>query len=266
MNQAVTGIRHDCCHINKKLRSNLDIEIVYDFCMEIGPCAIGYRCPALVEIRTVQGVVRPVGTESSGRVFFSLGNWRRVITLPFHTNFHDFEGNFVPWEHYAMPSWNSMQKTTLSWDRSLTDSHNLSLFFPRPPPSLYLCPSPGILNGLSRLCHCTHSASSSLLFLRSKSSCPVLCISLSSPPAHPAVSVRMKWGLSRLCHITCFFTWTIRLRPRLSRALLLFLFSMPDKLSGCLSFRFFREKWPHSDFFSLTQIKKKKLRSMVIHR
>ena len=71
--------------------------------MEIGPCTIGYRCPALVEIRTVQGVVRPVGTESSGRVFFLLGNWRRVITLPFHTNFHDFEGNFVPWEHYAMP-------------------------------------------------------------------------------------------------------------------------------------------------------------------
>ena len=59
-----------CCHINKKLRSNLDIEIVYDFCMEIGPCAIGYRCPALVEIPTAQGVVRPVGTESSGRGFF----------------------------------------------------------------------------------------------------------------------------------------------------------------------------------------------------
>ena len=86
----------------------------------------------------------------------------------------------------------------------------------------------------------------------------MLCISLSSPPAHPAVSVRMKWGLSRLCHITCFFTRTIRLRPRLSRAFLLSLFSMPDKLSGCLSFRFFSEKWPHSDFSSLTQINKKK--------
>ena len=85
----------------------------------------------------------------------------------------------------------------------------------------------------------------------------MLCISLSSPPVHPAVSVRMKWGLSRLCHITCFFTCTIRLMSRLSRALLLSLFSMPDKLSGCLSFRFFPEKWPHSDFSSLTQILKK---------
>ena len=56
-NRAVTGIRHDWFHINKKLRSNLDLEIVYEFCMEIGPCAIGYGCPALVEIRTVQGVV-----------------------------------------------------------------------------------------------------------------------------------------------------------------------------------------------------------------
>ena len=131
----------------------------------------------------------------------------------------------------------------------VTDCHNLSLFFPRPPPSLYLCPSPGILNGLSRLCHSTHSASSSLLFLRSKSNCPVLCISLSSPPTHPAVSVRMKWGLSRLSHTTCFFTCTIRLRPRLSRALLLSLFSMPDKLSGCLSFRFFPEKMASFRFF-----------------
>ena len=89
---------------------------------------------------------------------------------------------------------------------------------------------------------------------------PVLCISLSSPPVHPAVSARMKWGLnglSRLCHIICFFTSTIRLRPRLSRALLLSLFSMPDKLSGCLSFRFSPEKWPHSDFSSLILIKKK---------
>ena len=87
----------------------------------------------------------------------------------------------------------------------------------------------------------------------------MLCISLSTPPAHPAVSVRMKRGLSRLCHITCFFTWTIRLRPRLSRALLLSLFSMPDKLSGCLSLRFFPEKWPHSIVLHwLKLIKKKK--------
>ena len=52
---------------------------------------------------------------------------------------------------------------------------------------------------------------------------------LSASPT--AVSARMKCGLnglSRLCHITCFFTSTIRLRPRLSRALLLSLFSMPD--------------------------------------
>ena len=56
--------------INKELRSNLELEIVYEFCMEIGPCAIGYRCPALVEIRTVQGVVRLVGSEISGRGFF----------------------------------------------------------------------------------------------------------------------------------------------------------------------------------------------------
>ena len=51
----------------------------------------------------------------------------------------------------------------------------------------------------------------------------MLCISSSSPPVQPAVSARMKWGLnglSRLCHITCFFTLMIRLRPRLSRALL----------------------------------------------
>ena len=71
----------------------------------------------------------------------------------------------------------------------------------------------------------------------------------------------MKWGLnglSRPCHITCFFTSTIRRRPRLtSRALLLSLFSMPDKLSGCRSFRFFPEKWPHSDFPSLILMKKK---------
>ena len=75
-----------------------------------------------------------------------------------------------------------------------------------------------------------------------------------------AVSARMKWGLnglSRLCHITCFFTSTIRLRPRLSRALLLSLFSMPDKLSGCRSFRFFPVIWPHSDFSSLIPILKK---------
>ena len=63
------------------------------------------------------------------------------------------------------------------------------------------------------------------------------------PRVHPAVSARLNWGhygFSRLCHLTCFFTSTIRLWPRLSRALLLSLFSMPDKLlSGCRSFRFF---------------------------
>ena len=81
--------------INKELRRNLDLEIVYKFGMEIGPCAIGYHCSALVEIRTVQGVVRLVGSKSS-EIFFCLGNWRRMIMLPFHTNFHDFEANFAP--------------------------------------------------------------------------------------------------------------------------------------------------------------------------
>ena len=81
------------------------------------------------------------------------------------------------------------------------------------------------------------------------------------PRVHPAVSARLKWGhngFSRLCHITCFFTSTIWLRPRLSRALLLSLFSMPDKLfSCCRSFRFFPEKWPDSDFFYTDSNKKK---------
>ena len=79
--------------------NSLDLEIAYEFWMEIGPCAIGYRCPALVEVRKFEGVVRLVGTESSGRVFFfSLGNWRGVITLSFHTHFHEFVANFGPWE------------------------------------------------------------------------------------------------------------------------------------------------------------------------
>ena len=67
-------------------------------------------------------------------------------------------------------------------------------------------------------------------------------------------------GLSRLCHITCFFTSTIRHRPRLSRALLLSLFSMPDKLSDCRSFQFFSRKMASfriSDFSSLIPIKKR---------
>ena len=84
-------------------------------------------------------------------------------------------------------------------------------------------------------------------------------------------------GLSRLCHITCFFISTIWLRPRLSRALIMSLFSMPDKLSGCRSFRFY---WNHCDFFPknglipsfrffLTECDFKKSsfkNSMVIHR
>ena len=72
----------------------------------------------------------------------------------------------------------------------------------------------------------------------------------------------MKWGLnglSRPCHITCFFTSTIRRRPRLtSRALLLSLFSMPDKLSGCRSFRFFSRKMA-SFRFSFTDSYEKKI-------
>ena len=77
--------------IDMELRSNLDLEIAYEFCMEIEPCAIGYRCLALVEIRTIEALVRLVRTESSARVFF-------------HTNFLDFEANFAPWEHNTMPS------------------------------------------------------------------------------------------------------------------------------------------------------------------
>ena len=89
--------------INKALRRSIDLEIAYEFCMEVEPCAIVYRCSAPVEIHTVEELVRLVGTESSGS-FFSLGNWCRVITLPFHTNVHDFEANFAPLEHNTMPS------------------------------------------------------------------------------------------------------------------------------------------------------------------
>ena len=152
-------------------------------------------------------------------------------------------------------------------------THNLSLFFPRPPSSLYLCPSPGILNGLSRLCYSTHSARSSCCFQDqnpTESRALSLFFLSAGPRVHPAVSARLEWGhngFSRLCHITCFFTSTVWLRPRLSRALLLSLFSMPDKLlSGCRSFQFFPEKWPDSDFSIQIPIKKKNLRSMVIHR
>ena len=67
--------------------------------------------------------------------------------------------------------------------------------------------------------------------------------------AGPPRALSLLNGLSRLCHITWFFTSTIRFRPRLSRALLLSLFSMPNKLSGCRSFRF---------FFTDSNIKKKK--------
>ena len=110
---------------------------------------------------------------------------------------------------------------------------------------LGICTNPDVV-WLCKLCHSTHSAPSFSLGSRSRfnESC-ALFVSLHplrrSTPS--AVSARMKWGLNRLsrpCHVTCFFTSTIRLRPRLtSRALLLSLFSMPDKLSGCRSFRFF---------------------------
>ena len=52
----------------------------------------------------------------------------------------------------------------------VTDSHNLALFFLRPPPSLYLCPSPGILHviWLCKLCHSTHPAPSFSLGSRSR--------------------------------------------------------------------------------------------------
>ena len=144
----------------------------------------------------------------------------------------------------------------------VTDYHNLSLFFLRPPPSLYLCPSPGILIWLYRLCYTTHSASSSSLAPRSRFNWVPCFVTLGplrrSTPS--AASARMKWGLnglSRLCHITCFFTSTIRLWPRLSRALLLSFVSMPDKLSGYRSFRFFScnmASFRFSDFSSLIPI------------
>ena len=143
-------------------------------------------------------------------------------------------------------------------------THNLSLFFPRPPSSLYLCPSPGILNGLSRLCYSTHSARSSCCFQDqnpTESRALSLFFPSAGPGVHPAVSVRLKWGhngFSRLCHITCFFMSTIWLRPRLSRALLLSLFSMPDKLlSGCRSFRFFPKNGLIPIFLCRFQLKKK---------
>ena len=116
----------------------------------------------------------------------------------------------------------------------------LSQSVPLSPPSLFLCPSPGTLIWLFRLCHSPHSASSSSGPRSRFHWVPYFVtlgpLRLSTPSA---VSARMKW---RLCHITCFFTSTIQLRPGLSRALLLSLFSMPDKLSGCrskiASFRF----------------------------
>ena len=122
-----------------------------------------------------------------------------------------------------------------------------------------------VLIWLCRLCHSTHSAPTSSLGPRSRFNWVPCFVSLRplrrSTPS--AVSARMKWGLnvlSRLCHITCFFTSTIRLRPRLSRALLLSLFSMPAKLSDCRSFQFFSRKmasFGFSDFSSLIPIFKK---------
>ena len=118
---------------------------------------------------------------------------------------------------------------------------------PLRPPPLFLCPSPGILIWLFRLCHSPHSAPSSSLGPRSRFNWVPWFVSLCplrrSTPS--AVSARKKWGhngLNRLCHITCFFMSTIQLRPGLSRALLLSLFSMPDKSSGCRLFRFFPRK------------------------
>ena len=58
--------------INKVLRSNLDLEIMYEFCMEIGPCGKGYRCLALVDIHKVQGVVRPFEQKAAEGFFFRL--------------------------------------------------------------------------------------------------------------------------------------------------------------------------------------------------
>ena len=57
--------------INKMLGSNLDLEIMYKFCMEIGPCAIGYHCLALKEIHTVKGVV-PFEQKAAEGFFFRL--------------------------------------------------------------------------------------------------------------------------------------------------------------------------------------------------
>ena len=150
----------------------------------------------------------------------------------------------------------------------------LSQSFPLPPPSLYLCPSPGILIWLFRLCHSPHSAPSSSLGPRSRFNWVPCFVSLRPlrRSTLSAVSARMKWGhggLSRLCYITCFFTSTIRLRPGLSRALLLSLFSMPDKLSGCCSFQFFFPKNSLIPIFRFFFTDYKffffNLRSMVIH-
>ena len=51
----------------------------------------------------------------------------------------------------------------------VTDSHNLSLFFLRPPSSIFFCPSPGIhVIWLCKLCHSTYSAPSFSLGSRSR--------------------------------------------------------------------------------------------------
>ena len=70
---------------------------------------------------------------------------------------------------------------TLSEATQGLDSHNLSLFFLRPPPSLYLCPRPGILIWLCRLCHSTHSAPSVSLGPRSRFNWVPCFVSLRPP-------------------------------------------------------------------------------------
>ena len=135
----------------------------------------------------------------------------------------------------------------------VTGSHNLSLFFLRPPPSFYLCPSPAILIWLCRLV-LVLTLPHLPRWVRDQDSTEFRALYLFVLSAGPTCCLCSHEGLCRLCHIT------IRLRPRLSRAFLLSLFSMPDKLSDCRSFQFFPKKmasFRFSDFSSLIPIFKK---------
>ena len=109
-------------------------------------------------------------------------------------------------------------------------SQSVPLFFLRPPPPLYLCPSPAIL-----IWHCriviVLIAPHLPRWIRDRDSTEFRTLYLFVLSAGPTCCL-CSHEVGTKFHITCFFTSTIRLRPRLSRALLLSLFSMPDKLES----------------------------------